>query len=253
MTSSRRKSHWADNFVLAPWWVSFTLAVIVFAIAPLVVPSPLRGVVMPIAFFFLCLSALSVFRSLKSAWVLDRQNSLDSILNLSSKEFENLLGEAYRRHGYKVEETLTTAADGGVDLVLRRKSDVILVQCKRFREKPVPVQTIRELYGVLHDRHATGAKLVTTSTFTPDAKAFAARKPIELIGKHELLRLIKEVQTRSAIITVPTESSAAVLCPICKSEMVRRTAKRGPNPGSQFWGCPNYPKCHGTRPVASDE
>jgi len=33
------------------------------------------------------------------------------------------------------------------------------------------------------------------------------------------------------------------ICKRCGSTMVLRTAARGENKGSQFWGCPNYPKC----------
>ena len=35
-------------------------------------------------------------------------------------------------------------------------------------------------------------------------------------------------------------------CPKCGGKMVLRTAKRGVNVGSQFWGCSNYPKCRST-------
>ncbi|WP_255873571.1 nuclease-related domain-containing protein [Microbulbifer elongatus] len=35
-------------------------------------------------------------------------------------------------------------------------------------------------------------------------------------------------------------------CPKCGSKMVKRTSKRGPNAGSQFWGCSLFPKCRGT-------
>lgn len=35
-------------------------------------------------------------------------------------------------------------------------------------------------------------------------------------------------------------------CPLCKGLMVLRTAKKGSNAGSQFWGCADYPKCKGT-------
>ena len=37
-------------------------------------------------------------------------------------------------------------------------------------------------------------------------------------------------------------------CPRCESVMVRRIAQKGVNAGSQFWGCPHFPKCWGTRP-----
>ena len=36
-------------------------------------------------------------------------------------------------------------------------------------------------------------------------------------------------------------------CPKCNSDMVLRTARKGPNAGSQFWGCPRFPACRGTR------
>jgi DNA-binding helix-hairpin-helix protein with protein kinase domain len=38
-----------------------------------------------------------------------------------------------------------------------------------------------------------------------------------------------------------------VFCPRCGSAMVRRTASRGPNAGSGFWGCSRFPQCRGTR------
>jgi hypothetical protein len=40
----------------------------------------------------------------------------------------------------------------------------------------------------------------------------------------------------------------APICPACNSAMTIRTAKRGTNPGSQFWGCSRYPDCRGKRP-----
>jgi len=36
-------------------------------------------------------------------------------------------------------------------------------------------------------------------------------------------------------------------CPLCKGLMVLRTAKKGNNAGSQFWGCVGYPQCKGTQ------
>jgi Topoisomerase DNA binding C4 zinc finger len=41
----------------------------------------------------------------------------------------------------------------------------------------------------------------------------------------------------------------AMLCPKCNSVMVRRTAKKGPNIGKDFFGCSKYPRCYGTRTV----
>jgi restriction system protein len=49
----------------------------------------------------------------------DRQTGIDSIRALSWKEFELLIGEAYRRQGYQVIETGGGGAGGGIDLRLK--------------------------------------------------------------------------------------------------------------------------------------
>jgi four helix bundle suffix protein len=38
-----------------------------------------------------------------------------------------------------------------------------------------------------------------------------------------------------------------VTCPLCGKPMALRTARKGPNADSQFWGCSDYPECKGTK------
>lgn len=40
----------------------------------------------------------------------------------------------------------------------------------------------------------------------------------------------------------------APICPKCGKPMLRRLRKRGPQQGSEFWGCSDYPNCNGIRP-----
>jgi len=245
----RRKSSLADDLVLVPWWVSLILAIVAPAFL-IRMPLPWSAFAPLALLFFLATAALSALRSIKTARMLEGQTSLASLRQLPWKRFEDLLGEAYRRQGYKVEETLGGGADGGVDLILGRGGKVTLVQCKRWNGAPVGVRQVRELYGVLHDRGASTAKVVATTSFTPDALAFAKGKPIELVDSIELLQLIRSVQKSGKIIAPPAQVERDHLtpdCPRCGSAMVVREAKRGANAGSEFWGCLNYPKCHGTR------
>lgn len=44
----------------------------------------------------------------------------------------------------------------------------------------------------------------------------------------------------------PNENS---ICPKCNVPFVERVAKKGPNAGKTFLGCPNYPKCRETVPA----
>lgn len=47
----------------------------------------------------------------------------------------------------------------------------------------------------------------------------------------------------------PKAVSSIPDCPNCGQPMVRRIARRGRNAGGQFWGCPSYPRCKGTRSI----
>lgn len=245
----RRKPSLADDLVLLPWWFSLILAIVVPAFL-LRMPLPWSAFGPLALLFFLATAALSGLRSIKTARMLEGQTSLASLRQLPWKRFEDLLGEAYRRQGYKVEETLGGGADGGVDLILGGGGKVTLVQCKRWNGAPVGVRQVRELYGVLHDRGANGAKLVATTTFTPNAVAFAKGKPIELVDSNALLHLIRNVQTSGKIVVpppLPERDHLMPNCPNCGSAMKLREARRGANAGQKFWGCPNFPKCRGTR------
>jgi len=248
----RRKNSWADNLVLAPWWISAVLALLAYTLLPSVLPSALvkGGLVVIITIALLAISAFSALRSLRNSSLLDAQTGLDSLRGLPWKRFEDVLAEAYRRQGYHVVEMLGTGADEGVDLLLRKDELVVVVQCKRWRGKPVSVQVVRELYGVMIDQRASAAKIVATTSFTPDAVSFAKGKPIELVDSEALLRLVRDVQTTSRITTSSDEPDHLIPnCPTCSTPMVLREARRGPHTGEKFWGCVNYPKCRGTRPL----
>jgi restriction system protein len=71
--------------------------------------------------------------------------------------------------------------EGGVDLVLRKNGNTLLVQCKHWKAWKVGVKVLRELYGVMIDKKAHGAIIVTSGLFTQEARTFAAGKPIDLI------------------------------------------------------------------------
>ncbi len=115
--------------------MSLVLALLAYRLLPAVLPTAFvnAGLVGLIALVLVAVAAISAFRSLKTGWMLERQTGLASLRDLPWKRFEDVLGEAYRRQGYAVEETLGGGADGGVDLILRRDGGVTVVQCKRWR------------------------------------------------------------------------------------------------------------------------
>jgi restriction system protein len=216
----------------------------------------LSGGLEPIAWLFLALgfigAGMSAFRSRDRARLLDEQKDMDSVRGLSWARFEQLVGEAYRRQGYSVEETGQGGADGGIDLLLRKDGAVTLVQCKYWRSRQVGVSVVREMLGLMQHHQAAEGKIVCTGVFSADCFRFAVGKPIELVDGRELARLVSSVRNAtpaatSTPIPTPATSSAvprsAPTCPRCKSDMVERTNR---TTGSLFWGCSQFPRCQGT-------
>lgn len=184
---------------------------------------------------------------------LDRQFGIESIRSLNWQDFERLLAEAFRRQGYAVGHIGGTRPDGGVDLRLKRGNEVVLVQCKHWQTWKVDVKIIRELYGVVASESATAGIIVASGAFTADAREFACRVPITLIGGNELVRIIADVQRSQSIHQhEPLPAATPPTCPKCGAEMKLRTAKQGWNAGSHFWGCSRYPVCRGTRSQLSE-
>ena len=188
----------------------------------------------------------------------------DALDGISWREFEKLVGEGFRLQGYRVMETGGGGADGGVDLVLSKPgkngSEKFLVQCKQWRAFKVGVVAVRELYGVMAARGATGGFVVTSGRFTEEAISFASGRNVTLLDGPKLYGLIRSARSETGRSTAhDSQASAgqpdavmapATACPVCAKGMVRRTAKRGANAGGEFWGCTGYPACRGTRPIS---
>ena len=120
-----------------------------------------------------------------------RQKNLQTVRALDWREFEKLCAEVFRREGHAVELT-AEGADGGVDLVLRRRGRVRFVQCKQWRSERVGVSLVRELWGVVAAEKAAGGVFVTSGGYTAEARRFAAPlKELRLVDGPGLVQMIR--------------------------------------------------------------
>ncbi len=279
----RRSTVMEDLLAIAaslPWWVGLGLSVGSFfllqRIASSKPPSARElGNIGPVAFhavmigaakvatwvlptIFAVGAALSGIRRIKSRSLVEGYADRNAQSPVTWREFEALVGEIYRRQGYGVAET-PAGPDGGVDLVLCRGDELLLVQCKHWQARLVDVKVVRELKGVVAARCASGGVVVTSGVFTSDAVEFSKQARIDLIDGQRLQTLSQQLSgsesKRTSQVSVLDRSPRGgstrdfSSCPVCGSPMVLRTAKRGRNSGGQFWGCQTFPKCKGTRQV----
>jgi restriction system protein len=172
-------------------------------------------------------------------------NALDKI---TWRDFELLVAESFRRQGYKVVERGGDGPDGGVDVELHMGSDKYLVQCKQWKSIKVGVATVRELYGVMTAERAVGGFVVTSGSFSDDAKAFAEGRSIRLVDARKLRSMVGEGVPEN-LKSVPASNVVEFLpnCPKCGSSMIKRTGKTGSIAGKSFWGCSRFPACRGMR------
>lgn len=291
-----------DLLAMLPWWVCVVLAALSYVVlhrfaAPLQATdfqgSGGPGAMMQKAVIhglasvgqylapLLCLAAAAM-----SAWRRKHRRSLmadvahapnaDALEGIGWREFELLVGEAYRQQGYRVTELGGNGADGGVDLVLFKGGEKFFVQCKQWKAYKVGVTTVRELYGVMAAKGAAGGFVVTSGRFTNDAQEFAQGRNIQLVDGTQLFAMIRRARQSQGHATTGTSpreftSSAGARhdpvrtadpqpnataapasahqpeCPRCGASMQLRVARQGAHAGRSFWGCSTYPKCRGTR------
>jgi restriction system protein len=288
----RKKTSTADDLLelvaMLPWWAGVLLALVSYfvlhniASQPVVAPtqpgqmgamvtqSIWKSLATVGQYFvpFICLlgaATSSLRRRERKNLVADmaRSQATNALDGMSWREFEILVGEGFRLQGYQVVETGGGGADGGIDLVLTKPGknggEKFLVQCKQWRAYKVGVDVVRELYGVMAAKGATGGFVVTSGRFTDEAISFASGRNVTLVDGPKLHGLLRQAQAgadrspaqkpAAPVAHTPAPSAQALACPLCAKPMVRRTAKRGANAGNEFWGCTGYPACRGTRPI----
>lgn len=114
-----------------------------------------------------------------------------------------LIAELLEDLGYRVEITPATR-DGGKDLLAYLETKLgtylCLVEAKRYgRHNTVGVDLVRSLYGTVSDAQANKGMLITTSTFTKDARKFQRRHPylLELKDYSDLEQWIRNYGKRT--------------------------------------------------------
>jgi restriction system protein len=275
----RNDNNILDDLIRAPWWVSLIVGLVVYCGLKFFIPAYaasqgtsailLKGIagaapalanIAVIIFIFtgamsFILNKIEGKKNDKSLQrkkeLFARQRDLKDISALHWHEFEEIIAEAYRRQGYQVKECGGNGPDGGVDIILKKEGETVLVQCKHWEADQVGVKIVRELYGVLAANDAKRGIVITTGRFTRDAEMFAHGKPIDLICGNELSRLVsqgqKEVEPKPII-----EKPKIVLCEKCGKEMKQRTASGGANAGKNFIVCADYPNCRNVIPVGAN-
>lgn len=121
------------------------------------------------------------------------------LTTMPDKGFERLCACIMTRNGLEAAKVTGQTGDGGVDgegmLAFDKLSLIkapVAWQCKRYKDKPVSTDAVRDFRGAIQGRAKYGL-IFTTSAFTTSAESEARRPgaaPIELIGLDRLIEMM---------------------------------------------------------------
>ncbi|OAH60828.1 hypothetical protein AWH49_15375 [Domibacillus aminovorans] len=130
----------------------------------------------------------SIAYRLKSKRVL--QSSMREIDRMSGVDFENYLSVLFEEMGYEVELT-PASGDYGADLLLKKDSNYIAVQAKRY-SKTVGVASVQQVFSAKTYYSANEAWVVTNNIFTKNACDLAKKSGVKLVDREHLIRFMIE-------------------------------------------------------------
>jgi restriction system protein len=152
-------------------------------------------------FLFFSLGAVSggvylilLFIRWRHQWIrLANHQKIEDLLKLEPEQFETLVASIFRAYGHHA-ETASAGSDHGIDVIVHSVGgEKWIVQCKRYSGS-VGEPIVRDLYGTMLHEGAQKAYLVTTGSYTTQAKTWADGKPIILYDGEKLVKLIRRTQ-----------------------------------------------------------
>ena len=148
---------------------------------------------------------LSRYRITADAAAVTGLDSRPDLLQMDPFAFERLVRQLFEAMGYETWRT-QGSRDEGVDAVAVKRDAVVAtvfaIQAKRTKNH-VPVETVRALYGTMHDVNASNGVLVATSWYGKASTDFAARNRIHLIDGRNLKALLLDHLGADVLIGLP--------------------------------------------------
>jgi len=255
---SRQDESILNLLVRLPWWVSIAAAFASYIVLEWLFPiikvdhffmkgvmNAFHSLAPVVAFILLMTACLSAISRKKKKALFHRQKDIKTVNALNWRQFESLVGEAFRQRGYSVLDNPSDGPDGGVDLRVCKNGKHYYVQCKHWNERNVGVKVIREMVGALSASNADGAFVVTNGDFTQEAIEAASEQPIRLVNGRQLMAMMGKIESLQKLKIQPMLSRNA------RFVVIRWFGEQRPKrstSGNNFGVVPNFPPARGLFP-----
>jgi restriction system protein len=120
-----------------------------------------------------------------------QDSSGSSSRGLSWAELHLLVGEVFRRQGYRVSSPPPDSLPHDAGLEMSKEGRRFLVDYSDWRSWKAGAAALHNLHALMEKSAVTGGFAVTSGQFVPEARHFAAEKGIELVDGRNLKRLLR--------------------------------------------------------------
>ena len=178
------------------WWISFALAGAVTAIAIALLPEAHRSLGAVTSLPFLVIGCIAAWKQFQAPSMARIDSTLAAVRAMSWVDFSRAIEAAYRRQGYAVSAISGTAAN----FEITKEGRTALVNCKRWKVAHTGVEALQDLHAMKEARNAHECIYVAAGEITDNARAFATKHAINLVGGPELAQLLprSSVATKQA-------------------------------------------------------
>ena len=175
---------------------SFGIAAVMIAVMVAVLPEAYRVVGIVSGLPFIAIGCMSLWRQLRSPSQARIAKTAEAVRAMSWSEFRTAISDAYRREGYDVR-----TIEGAADLELRKEWRRALVSCKRWKVGRTGVEPLRDLVKAKEAHEAHECMYVAVGDISDNAREFAKKNAVALIGPAELARIMPQRGSRKAAAT----------------------------------------------------
>ena len=168
------------------WWISFAIAGTVTAVAIALLPEAHKILGTVTGLPFVAIGCIAAWKSFRAPSRVRIENTLAKVRAMSWSEFSRAVEAAYRREGYGVRAVSGAAAD----FEITREGRTALVNCKRWKAAQTGVEALNDLHALKESRNAHQCIYMAAGEITDNARAFAIKHAIKLVGGAELAQLL---------------------------------------------------------------
>ena len=187
-----------DNSLFAillrsPWWMSIALGGGLAAIAIALLPEAYRGVGALTGLPFFVIGGIAGWKQWRAPSRSRVDEMLTAVRSMSWPEFSRAIETAYQRQGYQV----SALHSGAANFEITRNGRTALVNCKRWKVARLGVEPLSELHASMEARNAQECIFVAAGEISDNARAFAIKHRIGIVGAHELAQLLPRTRVTS--------------------------------------------------------